>query len=98
DRKKAEQILRQVTAQPNDFARLAMQESGDVNSASIGGLIQPIRYTVGDPAIERAVFALQPNQISPIIPVGEQFAILKCENQLPARNVPLETWREKLPR
>ena len=56
-----------------------MQHSIDVNSASIGGLIQPIRHHVGDPAIEREVFALQPNQISSIIPVGEQFAILKCE-------------------
>ena len=73
-----------------------MQNSHDVNSASIGGLIQPIRHHVGDPAIEREVFALQPNQISPIIPVGEQFAILKCEGQLPARNVPLETVRDEL--
>ncbi len=56
-----------------------MQNSVDVNSASIGGMIQPIHHHVGDPAIEKAVFALQPNKISAIIPVGEQFAILKCE-------------------
>ncbi|HEX5470374.1 MAG TPA: peptidylprolyl isomerase, partial [Lacipirellulaceae bacterium] len=36
------------------------------------------------------------NQISQIIPVGEQFAILKCEGLLPARNVPLESVREEL--
>ncbi len=96
DRQLADKLHRQVSEQPNDFARLAMQNSVDVNSASIGGLIQPIRHHIGDPAIERAVFALQPNQISPIIPVGEQFAIFKCEGLMPVRNVPLESVREEL--
>jgi parvulin-like peptidyl-prolyl isomerase len=96
DRQTAEKIHRQVTEQPNDFARVAMQNSIDVNSASIGGLIQPIRHHVGDPAIEHEVFTLQANQISKIIPVGEQFAILKCEGLLPPRNVPIESVREEL--
>ncbi len=59
DRKIAEQLHRQLTDRPDDFARLAMQNSVDVNSASIGGLIQPIRHHVGDPDIEREVFAMQ---------------------------------------
>ena len=95
-RQKADELHRKLTAQPNDFARLAMQNSIDVNSASIGGMIQPIRHHVGDPAIENAVFAMQPNQISAVIPVGQQFAILKCEGQIPARNVPMETVRDEL--
>lgn len=96
DRKLAEKLHRELVDKPADFPRLAMQNSIDVNSASIGGLIQPIRHHVGDPAIEREVFAMQPNQISAIIPVGEQFAILKCEGQVPARNVPIETVRDEL--
>ena len=96
DRKLAEQLHRQVTDRPDDFARLAMQHSVDVNSASIGGLIQPIRHHLGDPNIEREVFAMEAGKISSIIPVGEQFAILKCEGKLPARNVPLESVREEL--
>jgi parvulin-like peptidyl-prolyl isomerase len=96
DRQKAEQLRQQLAAQPNDFARLAMQNSLDVNSASIGGLIQPIRHHVGDPAIEREVFAMQPSQISSVIPVGEQFAILKCEGQIPARNIAMETVKDEL--
>jgi parvulin-like peptidyl-prolyl isomerase len=96
DRQLAEKIHRQVSDQPNDFPRLAMQHSVDVNSASIGGLIQPIRHHLGDPAIEREVFALQEDQISQIIPVGQQFAILKCEGHLEARNVPLEAVRDEL--
>jgi parvulin-like peptidyl-prolyl isomerase len=95
-REQAEQIRKQLVNQPADFPRLAMQHSVDVNSASIGGLIQPIRRHVGDPAIEREVFAMQPNAISSIIPVGDQFAILKCEGHEPARNVPLENVREEL--
>ncbi len=96
DRALAEQLHRQLTANPADFARLAMQHSKDVNSASIGGLIQPIRRHVGDPAIEQQVFALKPGELTSIIPIGEQFAILKCEGILPARNTPLENVRAEL--
>jgi parvulin-like peptidyl-prolyl isomerase len=96
DAKLAEEIRNQVVRQPKEFPRLAMQHSVDVNSASIGGLIQPIRRHVGDPAIEREVFAMQPDAISSIIPVGGQFAILKCEGHEPARNVPMDTVREEL--
>ncbi len=95
-RAEAEKLQRQLQDRPDDFARLAMQSSLDINSASIGGLIQPIRRHVGDPAIEREVFALAPNQISSIIPIGDQFAILKCEGKLPARQIPLATVRDEL--
>ncbi len=96
DRQLAEQLRRQLVDKPDDFARLAMQHSVDVNSASIGGLIQPIRRHVGDQAIEQAVFAMQPNEVSSILAVGEQFAILKCEAHEPARNVPMEDVRDEL--
>lgn len=95
-REEAEQIHREVTANTDDFPRLAMQKSQDVNSASIGGLIQPIHHHVGDPAIEREIFALQDGQVSSIIPVADQFVILKCEGRLPPRQVPLESVRGEL--
>jgi parvulin-like peptidyl-prolyl isomerase len=95
-RDEAEKLHRQLVAQPNDFPRLAMQHSQDVNSASIGGLIQPIHHHVGDPAIEREVFSLEEGQISSIIPIGEQFAILKCEGKLPPREVPFESVEAEL--
>jgi parvulin-like peptidyl-prolyl isomerase len=96
DRALAEQLHRQLSDRPDDFARLAMKHSIDVNSASIGGLIQPIRRFAGDPAIEQAVFALQPNQLTPVIPIGDQFAILKCESHRPGRTVPLDSVRDEL--
>jgi parvulin-like peptidyl-prolyl isomerase len=96
ERQKAEELHRKLLQQPNDFARLAMENSIDVNSASIGGLIQPIRRHVGDPNIEQAVFSMQPNQISNVVPVGEQFAILKCEGQVPGRDINFEQVKEEL--
>jgi parvulin-like peptidyl-prolyl isomerase len=96
DAEQAAKIHRQVAAQPADFARIAMAESVDVNSASIGGLIQPIRRHMGDANIEAAVFALQPGQVTPVIPVANQFAILKCEGVIPARNVPLASVQDEI--
>jgi parvulin-like peptidyl-prolyl isomerase len=95
-KEEAEKLHRQLVDRPADFARLAMASSIDINSASIGGLIQPIRRHVGDPAIEQAIFALEPNQISAIIPIADQFAILKCEGRVPAREVPLEAVKAEL--
>lgn len=96
NQQKAQQLHQQLTANPDDFARVAMQQSVDVNSASIGGLIQPIRRHVGEPNVEKAAFALSPGQLSKVIPVGEQFAILRCEGHLPARNITLEAARTEL--
>jgi parvulin-like peptidyl-prolyl isomerase len=96
DQKLAQDLSGQLTAQPENFARLAMQHSEDVNSASIGGLIQPIRRHLGEPAIERAAFQLEPGQVSAVIPVNNQFAILKCEGKVPPRGVTLESVQEDL--
>lgn len=95
-RQRAEQVQKHLTTNPEDFARVAMNESVDVNSASIGGLIQPIRLHMGDPGLERAAFSLQTGEISQVVPVANQFAILKCEGHNPKRDVSLESVREEL--
>jgi len=87
---KARQLHAQLMAQPHEFVRLTRQHSIDINSASNGGLIQPIRRHVGDPNIEQAAFSMQPGEISRILKVGDQYVILKCEGRLPARDVPVE--------
>jgi len=83
----AEKLHAQLTAEPDKFARLAIEHSIDINSASVGGLIQPIRHHVGDETIEREAFSLQRGQVSSILPVAGQFVILKCEGRIPPRNV-----------
>ena len=93
---RATQIQKQLVAQPNEFARLAMNESLDVNSASIGGLIQPIRRHLGDPTLEEAAFALQVGEISRLVPIGDQFALMKCEGINPARQVSYDAVKPEL--
>lgn len=83
----AEQLHAQLTAAPETFSRVAIEHSIDVNSASVGGLIQPIRRHVGDEAIELEAFSLQPGDISAILEVAGQFVILKCESRIPPRNI-----------
>ncbi|MEM8945791.1 MAG: peptidylprolyl isomerase [Planctomycetota bacterium] len=83
----ARQLHAALSTDPDGFARAAIEHSIDVNSASVGGLIQPIRRHVGDPKIERVAFELQPGQISPIVSVAGQHVILKCENRIPARQI-----------
>lgn len=92
----ARQLQAQLVANPDNFARVAIEHSIDVNSASVGGLIQPIRRHVGDPAIERAAFQMQPGQISSVISVAGQHVILKCENRIPARRVDRATTEQQI--
>jgi parvulin-like peptidyl-prolyl isomerase len=89
----AETLHAQAMAAPDTFGDLAKNHSVDVGSASAKGLIQPIRKHLGDAAMERTAFSLQRGEISPIMQVGNQFVIIKCENHLPARNVPMEQVR-----
>jgi parvulin-like peptidyl-prolyl isomerase len=77
----ARQVLAKAKANPDDFEMLARKYSIDSNSASLGGLIQPIRKHIGDPDVEKAAFSLKDGEISPVIEAHHQFAILKCEGR-----------------
>jgi len=90
----ASKLHAELIENPDRFARLAIEHSVDINSASIGGLIQPIRRHVGDPVIEREVFSLRPGQISSVLKVANQFVLLKCEDRTGARQMPI-TQEEK---
>ncbi len=84
DEARAQQVLALALANPEQFSRLAIDYSVDPNSASVGGLLPPLRHNMGEPAMEQAAFALSAGEISPIIPLADQFVILKCERQYPA--------------
>ncbi len=81
-RKKAVEVLKLAKAQPEEFSRLAKQHSEDPNSASAKGLIPPVRRHIGDPAVEKAVFALKEGEISDIVEAANQFFIFLCERRL----------------
>ena len=87
---KAEAVHGRAVADADDFGNLAKNESVDTTSASVKGLINPIRRHMGYREIEDAAFAMQEGQISPIIRVADQYVILKCEGRIPAREVTLE--------
>jgi parvulin-like peptidyl-prolyl isomerase len=92
----ANELHQKLQADPNLFPRLAIEHSIDINSASVGGLIQPIRHHVGDAGIEQVAFSLQSGQISGVIPVAGQFVILKCEGRNPPRPVDRTKVEEQL--
>jgi len=90
DAASAEKIRAAALAKPESFGDLARKHSKDVPSASLSGLIQPIRRHVGMKEIEDAAFALKEGEISPVVKVADQYVLLRCEGHLPAANVVLE--------
>ena len=95
-RKEAEELRVKALTAPDDFGGLARQHSVDVGSASANGWVQPIRRHSGDAGFEAAVFALRPDDISPVVQVADQFIVVKCEDRLPAADVKLEDVRPRL--
>ncbi len=84
----ADAALARIKAAPQDFGKIAKEVSIDGATASREGAMPPIRMHLGDAGLERAAFALQPGQISAVVPVGDptakqQFVILRCEKHVP---------------
>jgi len=80
----AEQVRALAVAKPETFGALAKEHSVDPSS-SVQGVIPPIRKHIGDSAyasFEQMAFSLQEGQISPIVPLGDKFVIIKCEKIL----------------
>ncbi len=82
----ANSLREQAIRQPDQFANLAKEYSVDEASASVGGLIPPIRRNNGDTKLEDAVFALADDQISPVIQLGDQWIVLQAVRRLPAHS------------
>jgi parvulin-like peptidyl-prolyl isomerase len=69
---------------PASFEKLCKQNSVDRNSASLGGLLPPVRLNSGFPEFENMAFSLEPGQLSQPFPVEKQFVIMKCIRKIPA--------------
>ena len=80
---RAQELLAEAKKNPAEFGKIAKLYSIDRGSASVYGMIPPISKHIGAPSLNQAAFALQPQQISNVIPVGDQFVVLKCEKHLP---------------
>jgi len=81
---KARELFAAVSANPEDFGKLAKDHSIDPNSASVRGLLPPIRRNSGLPEFEDVAFGLEPGQVSDVFSLGNTFVILKCERIFPA--------------
>ncbi len=95
-RDEAESLRTRAVAAPDEFGGLARQHSIDVGSASANGWVQPIRLHSGDPAFDRAAFALEQGDISEVVQVADQFIVIKCEGRMPAADVSFDVARPRL--
>ena len=83
EKEKATSIHQRAAAQPEQFPALAKEFSEDGASASVGGLIPPIRRFSGDSRLEEEAFALQNDQVSEVLQLGDQWIILQAVRRIP---------------
>ena len=79
-RKKVEDIRKQILAGA-DFAKMAKQYSEDASTAASGGDMGVIQRDKVVPPIVNAASALDPDQVSDIIPTPSGFEIIKVEDK-----------------
>ena len=89
----AQRILAEVKAGA-DFGTLAKNNSVNPNSASVRGLLPPIRRNSGLPQFEEVAFSLQPGQISNVFQIEDRFIILQCERLMPQAELTQEQLTE----
>ncbi|KAA5540290.1 peptidylprolyl isomerase [Roseiconus nitratireducens] len=80
----ARSLHREALADPQAFGNLAKMHSEDESSASVGGLIPPIRRYTGDSRLEEAAFSLKDNEISPVMQLADQWIFLQAVRRIPA--------------
>ncbi len=88
EKDKIVKLHRDALASPESFKTLAKDHSEDPNSASVEGLIPPIRRFMGDDELEEIAFKLQPNQVSNVFEAGEMHVMLQCVRHFPAEVPP----------
>jgi hypothetical protein len=97
----AEAAYPQLVANEDAFAAAARRQS-NTDLAVTGGKLKPFgRHTLDNAEIEAQAFALQPGQVSPLIPMKETggYVVLKCDQRIPANtSVPFDKVREELAR
>ncbi|MBB5424643.1 peptidyl-prolyl cis-trans isomerase D [Paraburkholderia atlantica] len=85
-KQKAEELLAQLKAHPDQFAQIAQQSSQDPGSASKGGDLGYFGrgMIAGGQAFDDAVFALKKDEISGIVQTDFGFHIIKVTDVKPA--------------
>lgn len=90
DLQKARLIREQLDSAPESFEKIAKAHSIDTNSASMGGLLPPVRRNSGFPQFEKVAFGLQVGQISDVVNFEDTFLIMRCERIFEAEELTAE--------
>ncbi|QAU23704.1 peptidylprolyl isomerase [Dyella sp. M7H15-1] len=91
---KAEKIAAQAT--PENFAKLAQQNSDDVGSKLAGGDLGWLQKGVTNPVFESTMFALQKGQISKPVLSDEGYHIIYLRDVRSGQTKPFEEVRDQL--
>lgn len=94
DQAKMADIHKRVVANPDSFKTIAKNESEEPSSASVEGLLPPIRRYAGDDALEDIAFNLTPNEVSQIFEAAGMYVILQCVQHIPAAKPPAAQMQE----
>jgi PPIC-type PPIASE domain len=80
-----------------EFDRVARSQASP-SLASQGGHIQPIaRHTTGNEVLEKAIFGLEPGEMTAVLDTPEGYVVAKCVKRIPPdTSKHLENEREKL--
>ena len=95
-RKRAEDLLKQAQAKGADFAALAQKNSDDKSSAARGGDLGPFPRGVMEKSFEDAAFGAKEGEIVGPVETPYGYHIIKVENKIPARTLPLEQSRDDI--
>jgi parvulin-like peptidyl-prolyl isomerase len=95
-KEKAEKAYALAAANPADFGNLAKEWSEDAPSASVKGIVPPIRKFGPCPEIEQAAFGMADGQVSAVIQSAGQYVILKREGLIEPRKITMAQARPRL--
>lgn len=98
--RRANDVWNKAKADPEEFGRLARENSIEPTSRALDGDVPPIRRFSGNDNLEREAFKLKPNEISGVIEVGappnKKFVILFCKGRTEQVVSSLDEVREDL--
>src|SRR6201997_3247792 len=97
-KQKADEVLAQLKAHPDQFAQIAQQDSQDPGSASKGGDLGYFGpgMIAGGKAIDDAVFKLKKDEISDIVQTDFGFHIIKVTDVKPAVTKPFDEVKDSI--
>ncbi|GAB7525735.1 SurA N-terminal domain-containing protein [Paraburkholderia sp. 2C] len=97
-KQKAEQILAEVKAHPDQFAAIAQKESQDPGSASKGGDLGYFTrgMIAGGKAFDDAVFSLKKDEVSNLVQTDFGYHIIKATDVKPAVTKPFDDVKQAI--